>query len=630
MLQRLRKGAGSWLAKGLLGLLVLSFGVWGIADVFTSSASQTVAEVGGQQIPVERFRNAYQQRMRELTEQRGQPLSSAEAQALGLGNSVLAQLVAEATLDEHAQALGLSVTDDLLAAQIRDDPAFKGPAGTFDRFRFAQILRSNGLTEAGLLAAERDRSEREQLVDAMTGEMEAPLALRDGLTRYLSETRSADYLLLTPAGVVDVPAPDDAVLRTFFDERKTAFRAPEYRKITLLELSPAALSATQTVTDDELKAAYEARKAQFIASEKRTVQQIAFPNEEEATAASQTLAGGASFDDLVKARNLAPADVDLGTVAKADMFDPAVADAAFALAEGATSPPVKGNFGTVILRVTKIEPGQEQPFDQVADTLRRDLQIGRAADAVLDTHDKIEDARAAGDTLAEIAPKFGLASRTIERVDRNGRDVAGAPALDGPDADKVLSQGFQTDPGIDTEAVATADQGFTWLEVNDVIPARERTFEEAKADVTARWLDTRRSQIVGERATALLDRLKTGEPLAAVAAASGLDVKTAAKVSRAGSPPDIGRAAAGAIFAVAPNGGVGTAAAQESGGRVVFAVTGSDLPAADARTSEAAAQRLRQGLAGDLGVQYLQRVQNEIGVTYDRRNIDSVLGTPES
>lgn len=629
MLQLLRKGAASWVAKGLLGLLVISFGIWGIADVFRNTITQDVAEVGDQKISVEQFRNAYQQRLREIGAQRGAPLSTEEARALGIGTSALATLVAEATLDERAKELGLSISDELLATQIRDDPVFKGPTGAFDRFRFEQILRSNGLTEAGLLVSERQRSEREQLMDAITGEMDAPLVLRDGLTRYLGETRSVDYVLVTPASVGDVPAPDDKTLQAFFDERKASFAAPEYRKVTLLQLSPASLAASQTVSEDEVKAAYDGRKSEFVAPEKRTVQQIAFPNEAEADAAAKKIAAGATFDDIAKERNLSESDLNLGTVTKADMFDPVVADAAFSLADGATSPPVKGQFGTVILRVTKVEPGETQPLEQVADQIRHDLQLRKAADAVLDTHDKIEDARAGGETLTEIAPKFGLTARTIDRIDRSGKDATGAPVADLPDAQNLLGEVFRSDPGLDTDAISTRDQGYVWYSVDDVIPARDRTFEEAKADVLTRWTEMRRSQLAGEKANALLDKLKAGEALAAIAAANGLEVKSAPKVSRGGSPPDVGRSAASAIFAVAPNGGVGVASAEEPGTRIVFRVNASDLPLADAATNEAAAARLKQGLAGDLGVQYLQKAQGEIGVSYDRRNLDSVIGGPE-
>lgn len=629
MLQLLRKGAASWVAKGLLGLLVVSFGIWGIADVFRGGTSVTVAEVGGRHVTVDQFRNAYQQRVREVGQRRGRPLSPAEAQALGVGPSTLSTLVAEAALDERAGQLGLSISDDLLAAQVRNDPAFQGPTGSFDRVRFAQIIRSNGLTEAGLLADERERSQREQLVDAMTGAIAAPLVLRDGLTRYLGETRAVDYVVVTPDSIADVPAPDEAALRTFYDERKSAFRSPEFRKVTVLELTPAAISAAQSVTDDEVKASYEARKAEFVAPEKRGIGQIAFPSDADADAASAKIAAGASFDDIARERNLDAADIDLGTVAKAEMFDPAVADAAFALAEGATSRPVKGSFGTVILRVGKIEPGQTQPVAQISDRLRHDLQLRKAQDAVLDAHDRIEDARAGGATLAEIAPKFGATARTVERIDRSGKDASGAPVDGLPAADKLLPEIFAGDPGVDTDEVSAPDGGYVWYTVEDVFPSRERTFDEAKADVAVRWTETRRGQLAGEEAAALLDKLKAGGSLASAAAQSGLAVKTAAKVSRGGSPPDIGRAAASAIFAVAPNGGVGTATAEEAGARLVFRVAGSDLPAADAPTSEAAAERLRQGLAGDLGVQYLQRAQNDLGVTYDRRNINNVIGTPE-
>src|SRR5205823_3579195 len=101
--------------------------------------------------------------------------------------------------------------------------------------------------------------------------------------------------------------------------------------------------------------------------EKREVQQMSFPTMEAAKTARDRLGSGEiTFDDLVKERNLAPADVDLGLVTKSAILDPAVADTAFSLPTGEVSQPVQGRFGVFLVKVSAIQPGQQPSYESLA------------------------------------------------------------------------------------------------------------------------------------------------------------------------------------------------------------------------------------------------------------------------
>ncbi len=137
-------------------------------------------------------------------------------------------------------------------------------------------------------------------------------------------------------------------------------------------------------------------------------------------------------------------------VTKPDIIDPAVGDAAFALA-GEFSAPIKGSFGTVLLQVGKIEPGSQKTCEEVAAQIKRELAERRAR-AQHDLRDKIEDERAAGSTLAETAKKLGLTPRAVEAVDRSGRAPDGKPIADIPGAG-CDRRAFGSDVGVDNEAL---------------------------------------------------------------------------------------------------------------------------------------------------------------------------------
>ena len=126
-------------------------------------------------------------------------------------------------------------------------------------------------------------------------------------------------------------------------------RQPEYRKISILALTPAEIAKPDAVSDADAKAYYDQHKASYGTPERSELRQMVFPNEQEAAAAKEKLAKGMSFTDLAKERGLKDSDTDIGMVAKSDIIDPAVADAAFALKSGEVSAPVKGTFGTVLV-----------------------------------------------------------------------------------------------------------------------------------------------------------------------------------------------------------------------------------------------------------------------------------------
>ncbi len=99
MLDKMRSGAKSWVAKILMGLLVLSFGVWGIADVFTFRINSALATVGDQEISGASFTEAYRRWLQNYQQQTGQTITPEQARQLGLDRAYLNEMIRTAALD---------------------------------------------------------------------------------------------------------------------------------------------------------------------------------------------------------------------------------------------------------------------------------------------------------------------------------------------------------------------------------------------------------------------------------------------------------------------------------------------------------------------------------------------------
>ena len=194
MLRGIHKASSNWLGRAvmgvILGLIAISFGIWGIGDMFRGYGQSTIAKVGRTEISVEQFRQMYNDRLQELGRRGGRPITPELARALGFDRQILAQMVAETALDERSRDLNLGMPEAEIAKRITEDTSFRGFNGQFDHNRFLQIIRQAGYTEPRFFAEQRRVMLRQQLVGAISGEATPPKTLTEAVNRYQNEQRS--------------------------------------------------------------------------------------------------------------------------------------------------------------------------------------------------------------------------------------------------------------------------------------------------------------------------------------------------------------------------------------------------------------------------------------------------------
>jgi peptidyl-prolyl cis-trans isomerase D len=630
MLRGLRKASSSWLGQVVMatvvGFLIIAFGIWGIADVFRSSGRQTVATVGNVEISADQFRQTYNDQLQQLQRQIGRPIPPEQARAFGLDRQVLQKLMTDAALNERARQLGLGIGDDEIVRHILQDPSFRGLNGQFDQTRFEQTLRAYGFTEPRYVAKLRGDAVRGQLADSFISSVTVPKTALEAFNRYQNEERSVDYVVLGPAVAGDIPEPSPEVLTKYFEDRKALFRAPEYRKVVLLALSPEAIAKSIEVSDADVKRAYDERLSRYTTPERRDLQQIVFPNQEEADKAAQRLKEGTTFDALVTERGLKDTDVNLGLVAKTGIVDPAIADAAFALQAEGTSDPIKGRFGITLVHVNKIEPQQVKPFADVEAELKHEIALDRAKATITDTTNKVEDELASGARLDEVATKLNLPYRTIDAIDRSGRDPAGNAVADLPDSPDLLSDAFAAAVGAQNDALQLKGGGYVWYEVAGITPGRDRTFDEVKDKVEARWRQGEIEAKLRAKADEMVKQINGGTKLADLAATDKLQVQWANNLKRQGSPTLPAQAVA-AVFGT-PQGSAGTAEGRDPSERIVFQVTNISVPPFDPNSPETKKieDTLKRMLGDETLMEYLQKTAADMGTTVNQDVLNQALG----
>jgi peptidyl-prolyl cis-trans isomerase D len=615
----MREASSSWIGKAIMatvmGILIFAFGIWGIQDIFRGFGRSTVATIGRTEISQDQFRQLYNDRLQQIGRQFGRPLTPEQARAFGLDRQILQQSIAEAALDEAARRLGLAQSDKAVVDSISNDPNFAGPNGKFNPQRFAEVIRQFGFTEARYFAEQRRTMLRREIGTTVSSGLEPPQILLDVKNRFDNETRTVNYVKLTEAqaGTIDTPTPEQ--LATYFDENKLRFRAPEYRKISFVVLNPEAQAKWADVSDDDAKKVFEDNKDRFGSPEKREVQQIVFPNADDAKAARDRIESGISFEDIAKERGLKESDYDIGLVTKTGIIDPAVADAIFALPENQVSQPIQGRFGSVVARVVKIERGVEPNYEAVAGTIKRQMAIDRARNAMQGLQSKMEDERSGGASIAEAAQKLGVPSVTIDAVDRSGRDPSGKAPSGLPQGADLVSSAFASDVGVDNDPIQ-AGGGYVWYEVVSITPSRERTLDEVRDQVAARWRSDQVSTRLKAKADEMNDQLnKGGKTLADLAPALGVKVETASSFKRGASVQALGGNAVDGAFRLA-KGESDRATGDQPGEWIVYTLTDIATPTFDPNSAEAKTLReqLQRAQGDEQVAAYVARLETEIGV----------------
>ena len=595
----------------LMGMLILGLGGFGVTS-FSGGKSQ-VAKVGAIEISTDDYARALQSQVAALSQQLGQQLSTQEALAFGIDKQVLQSVINRAALDNEAARLGLSVGDEMVAAEIMKMDAFKGVSGSFDREAYKFSLNRNRMSETEFETNLRRDISRQLLQGAIAGGFAAPKPMTDKLYSWVAERRGFSLLRLTEADLATpVAEPSEAELKAHYDAHVDRFTKPEAKRITYASLLPEAIAKDQPVDDATLKKMYDDRIAEFVIPERRMVERLVFPDQASADAAKAKLDAGTTFEALVAERGLTLDAIDLGDVSKADLG--AAGDAVFATAEGGVAGPVASDLGPALYRVNGVLAAEETTFDAARETLAAEMQTDAARRAISDRVEEIDDLLAGGASLEDLAKESGLTLATLDYVPGQPGDttIEGYPAFRDA-AEKVQADDFP-------EAIVLDDGGLVALRLDEIVPAAPIPYDEAKDKVAEDW----RAEAVAKALSARAAEIKTALDGGAAIGSFGI-VDVTPDTPRSGFVADAPETLLPEVFKMAE----GTAQVIEAPNFVAVVKLDKILPAAtegeDAVGLKASLEaQATQAISQDAFAAYTAALTADAGITLDQAAINAV------
>ncbi len=628
MMQMLRKAAVFVMFAVLIGAFAISMGGNNYFDRYTHP---TVAKVGSVDITPQDFERAYQRDLDNLSARAGRRITIQQARAVGLPEQVLRGLIQDAALDYEAQKLGLGLSKDGLRASLTSNDVFQDSSGKFSPEKYESFLQRIGYSAPVFEHEYRSDIVRRQLQSVFkTSGIVTPVML-DAFNRYLNEERTLSYFTIGAPAVGKIEAPADDALKSFYEERKNEFMAPELRKVSVIAISPQIVEKRISVPEAELKAEYDAKAAHYSVPERRAIELIPFQSKEAAEKASSELSSGKTFQDVAKAVGFKSGDITLGTVSRKEFtekFDTneAVLKTAFDLKKGEVSKPVDGPLSWVIIRVSDIVPGQEKTFDEVKDRVREDLVKAKSTAESSKLIKAFEDDRASGVPLSETAKKLNLPLEEVT-INQGGNGPDGKPVkLDSVPAPTLAAAVFKSDIGVENEALRLPGGGYAWFDIQDIVKARQKPFDEVKAEVEVDWQKEQLRTKLAEKARELLASIDHGQPMAEAAKSVGAEVKNSKPLKRQGSEQGLPQTAITQAFSLA-EGGSSSAASADGSARTIFQVA-KVTPAGP--LNETARRSLRERLSGEIAndnfAEFLTGIEKKAGVSIDRKNFADVAG----
>ena len=533
MIAFIRAFVKSWFAKVLLSILILSFVVFGVGsvrDVFRVRIHDAVVTAGSRQVSSDQFKRMFDNYKRAAEQQSNQQISLQDAVAQHLDTRVLQEVATNEAFAELLRRSGLQPAATLIADAIRKQPAFFDPvSGRFDKTAYQQKLAENQLTPTMFESILSDEIARGHLMAGFQAGFKAPLTYEAVIAGYELEGRSLSYFLIDPAKMPEPATPSDAQLQAFMTQNAAALKRPEFRTLTVLRFSAKALAPSLTADPAAVQKLFNFRKDTLSAPEKRSLVEVPTKDAASAAAIVAKLKAGVAPDVAAKSIGVQP--IVYNEAPKAAIADPTVADAAFSMAAGQVSGPIKGALGYAVVKLASITPAKVATVDTVRPELEAQVRTDAAAQKVYDQVQKYDDSHSGGASMTDAAKAAGGAPVSVGPVTAQGLDMTGhpVPGL----TPKLLKDAFSLAPGAESEMEDEGQGEYFAVRVDKIAPPALPTLAEIKEPLI-RYFKTRAlAQAVQAKADALAQAIHKGQTFEAAAASVGATVGHAPSVTRA-------------------------------------------------------------------------------------------------
>ena len=533
MLAQIRTFAKSAVAKVLLALLVCSFAVFGIADVFrTGAVKDAVIQAGPRKVTAVQFKQRFDQFRKDIEQRQngGMPITMEQIAQAGLDRAVADQVAVAEAMGAEMTRIGIIPSDKQVLAEIRKTPAFFDQvSGLFDRPTYQQKLNEIGLTEASYESELRDEIAQQHLVSGLAAGLVPPRTYLASVAAYNGEARDITWFPLNPAITGAPVKPTDLQLAAYVKDNAARFTKPELRLLSFVRFSSAEVAKTLTASDADVLKRFNFEKDTLSKPETRSLVEVPVKDAAAGAKAADLLRMGQDPAAVAKAVGSEP--VVYTDAPKGAISDRKIADVAFGpLKQGDVAGPTQGSLGMAVVKITKVTPGVAATLADSRAKIEDEIKKDQATEKVYQTVQKYDDARSGGANMAEAAKQAGVPVLPIMvPLTAQGTTLQGQNANIPP---KLIQSAFSLPQSGESEVIDLGGGEYAAVRVDKVLPSALASLDEVRNAATQMFVIAQMRTKLQAKADAITAALKKGQTMDQAAASVGAKAVTVTNLRR--------------------------------------------------------------------------------------------------
>lgn len=524
MLEAIRKHAQGWLAKVILGLIAITFALFGVDSYMQGDKrGGVVAEVGDVGISRETLAEEVRAQTEQRREAMGPAFDPAVTETKDFRKQVLDSLIERSAMLQDAQKLKILTPDAYVAAVLAQVPLFQQD-GKFSQKRYEDVLRNNNRTPVQFENEQRQRFMLETMASPVTLASFPSREAAAQIARLVAQQREISWVDIPAGAVAGEVKVTPADIAHYYDANKAEFTEPEQIRAEYAVLDMAAVAAALPVSDPAIADYYKAHASEFVRPEQRSASHILIAADRNADAATRArakakatalydalLKSPGKFAELARTESQDPGSAvqggSLGYFVRGQMVKP-FDDAVFGMKPNEIRGPVESDFGYHIIRLDGIQAAQTTPLAQVreavADALRKQQAQKRFADL----------AESFGNLVYENANSLQAAATAAKiGIQQTGWMTAKSalPPFDNAALAGALFSAESIKSRQNTEAMEIRPGVLVAARVIDVRPAHLKPLAEVSAAIEVKLRAEQSARLLARKGEATMAALAKGE-----------------------------------------------------------------------------------------------------------------------
>lgn len=511
MLQAIRDGSKGTVAKIIVGLIIMTFALFGIDSIVALGGGQDApAEVNGEEISELKVSQMVQMQKRRLQSQFGDSFNMEDSR---LRSIAVDGLINELVLKQAAKSAGVEFSDQEIDKIILQSPEFQ-VAGKFNANQFDLVLRSAGFTRTSYRELLRTNLLIQQAQNAFQGSAFSTKLEQNQIASLDSQSRDFSKVIFSFEEIkkgVEI-SPEDAKL--YFEDNSAKYMTEETVVVDFIELKRADLNLDSFIDDEQIELRYKEMQSEAQSKKEYRAAHILLldPSDEargKLEGALNEIKSGASFADIAKeiseddSSKFSGGDLGFSTL---EVFEAEFSDALSSLSVGGVSEVIETRDGLHLVKLLEERQPEVAPLSELKDSILASLKEEASQAAYIDALETLKDEAFSSNTIAEAAQSQGLAVQTSQAFSRFGGEGVASykDVVEASFSEVVLNEDSNS------EVIEVADGHAIVVHLNKLNESQVKNFADVEADIIALLENRNARDLLKEKSEAALKLAREG------------------------------------------------------------------------------------------------------------------------